>query len=859
MQPWFKVVKPYPFIESLGNQEELFVADLGDVLTGTAHPIYQDPELFVKTTHFTSGLIQFLESVLMKITTGEGNSVIRLQSQFGGGKTHGIIAVHHLLTNQRFFDGKITKFPHNFSPKIVRMLGTHLNPIKGRKVENIRISTLWGELAYQLGGIEEFNSLRENDQERISPGKTTLLSLLSSYQPVIILLDEFTEYITKAKGVTVTKSNLGLQTLIFLQELSECLRSLEKSVLIISLPEREYEETGDKEKPLLIEIDHILSRLDSLIIPSERSDLFQIVRKKLIDDIIDAESLSKIVSDISSYYIDNKTEFPPHSSTSSYSSLLENSFPFHPSTVELLIDNWSKLPSFQGTRTILSILAKVLFDQQQKKSNNPIITPSDILYQQKSQKSFYYRHLPLKFIEILNYELKVFKESTDLKSDSREWKKLGNKIISTIFLYSIPKNNNIGVNFQEINLAVWKPDIDLILISEVINYLTQSMEFLHTKDRRHLLSEKVNINFKIKDLKNKLEEEALKEIKDKISSQRVEFPINVIVWPQSSDRIPDNPKLKLVFASPDREELEIKSWIQSRGERFRKYQNTILIAQVNTTNFYGLKTIIQEKKAIEKLIQDKENTRLTRVEQKNLNLRLKAIKKEATFSFNRIYLEFTDSINHYHLSPPKSPGNPFLEWMIGELIKDEVIVNYIRPQYIKRYFFKEKRKIDTLSILDQFLKNLNMPKLMKVQILRNAILEGIKTKIFTLEFLSEVGTSSISKKEALSTIDISFDSTEILEIPDDFHGTSTESKNEQAKDQLDDNQREILFDFSNLNLKELQLIKKGIIEPLEKNKGQYQLGMTIHLKNPEEIKNKMILSLIKETATQIGGKVKKEE
>ena len=99
MQSWFQVVQPYEFIEELGKREELLVADLGDVISGIAHPIYKDPELFVRTTYFTPGLLRLLQRVQSKINSGVGNGVIRVQNFFGGGKTHSLIALYHFLHN----------------------------------------------------------------------------------------------------------------------------------------------------------------------------------------------------------------------------------------------------------------------------------------------------------------------------------------------------------------------------------------------------------------------------------------------------------------------------------------------------------------------------------------------------------------------------------------------------------------------------------------------------------------------------------------------------------------------------------------------------------------------------------------
>ncbi|MHA1444425.1 MAG: DUF499 domain-containing protein, partial [Candidatus Hodarchaeales archaeon] len=350
MQPWFQVVEPYDFIEELGKREELLVADLGDVISGIAHPIYKNPELFVKTTFFTSGLLRLLQRVQNKITSGSGNGVIRLQNYLGGGKTHSLIALYHFLHNHGDLFSFLpnTELPRDIS--VVSITGTHLNPLEGRKVENFEIRTIWGEIAYQLSGTEGYELIAENDRQRISPGKEILQILFKQINPQVILLDEITEYLAKARGVSVNESNLATQTLVFIQELTECISTLSKSILIISLPDSEYEEAKNSNKSALLEISQIIGRLASSEVPSEHHDLYQIIHHKLIKRVILPKELKQIVIGYSDYYLSHKNDFPEITAKPIYKSFMEQSYPFHPALVDILYNNWNEISTFQGTR-----------------------------------------------------------------------------------------------------------------------------------------------------------------------------------------------------------------------------------------------------------------------------------------------------------------------------------------------------------------------------------------------------------------------------------------------------------------------------------------------------------------------------
>ncbi|MHA1975676.1 MAG: hypothetical protein ACW98F_11710 [Candidatus Hodarchaeales archaeon] len=857
MQPWFKIVKPYPFIESLGMREDLLVADLGDVLTGVAHPMYLEPELFVKTTHFTHGLMQFLDSILRKITTGEGNSIIRLQAQFGGGKTHSLIAVHHLLTNQKFFSQVLPDISLICGPKIVRIIGTHLNPLEGRQQEECHIFTPWGELAYQINGVDGYKSLEKNDQRRISPGKASLFTLLSSSEPTVILLDEITEFIAKARGIKVNDSNLGLQTLIFLQELTECVRSLERSILIVTLPDREYETAKNDDKPLLIEINQILGRLASSAIPSERGDLYQIIQKKLIAEILDHALLDQVLDGFSEFYHCNDGSFPAQSTIKSYHAQMKKAYPFHPETIDILFDKWKHLPSFQGTRTILSILARILNEYRINKLNIPILNISDINFTSKSLNQIFSHHLPRKFTKVLNNEIILLENSVQSRKASNNWKELGMKIISAIFLNSIPSSQTNGLSLQEINLAIWKPDVDLALVSEILDSLLDTLEFFHRRENRYFFAEAPNINKKIKELKHEYEIEALQAIKKSLIAQKIDYAIKIYIWPKSSDEIPDNPKLKLVLASPNIGNLDFDSWIRHKGEKYRKYQNTIILSQPNIRYLDCLKNINQEQIAIQRIIQNKDKEILDKEEYQNLKSKLISLEKGEEYYLNRIYLDFTDSIHQYSLVPPKLSTQLTITWIIQELIRNEVIVKKIHPAYIKENFLISQQRIDTHSLLTQFLKDLNKPKLMNTKILQDSILEGIKTNIFTFENISEGAAHLNSPHQELAISNISFTETEFIGIPDQFIDLSISTNSLQEDKTKDIILKGLSIEFQDLGPKEIRSIRKGILKPLEMEEGDFQLGIIISLRNSENIMNEMTLSLIKETVSQIGGKITK--
>jgi len=90
-----------------GNlSEEIFAAKLKQVVDGNAPKVYQDPQTFFANTFPTNGLKTLITEVFGRLTGRDtGSPVIRLETSFGGGKTHDEIAIWHIAKNGRCISG----------------------------------------------------------------------------------------------------------------------------------------------------------------------------------------------------------------------------------------------------------------------------------------------------------------------------------------------------------------------------------------------------------------------------------------------------------------------------------------------------------------------------------------------------------------------------------------------------------------------------------------------------------------------------------------------------------------------------------------------------------------------------------
>ena len=96
LKPWRELIAPHKDVLDGAFKQSEFAADLTQVQNGTAPDEYKDPEKFFRRTYITEGMRFLLDSVARRIAGKGGDPVIQLQTSFGGGKTHTLLAVYHL-------------------------------------------------------------------------------------------------------------------------------------------------------------------------------------------------------------------------------------------------------------------------------------------------------------------------------------------------------------------------------------------------------------------------------------------------------------------------------------------------------------------------------------------------------------------------------------------------------------------------------------------------------------------------------------------------------------------------------------------------------------------------------------------
>ncbi len=158
LKPWREVVTPHPDVASGRYQQAEFAADLWQVRLGEGAPEYRNPAEFFRRTYLTESLRQLLAGAVRRLGGDGGDPVVQLQTNFGGGKTHSMLALYHLFSGTPYSEllgiDDIVREVGVGLPSAVRrvvLVGNRISPGNPvTKPDGTVARTLWGELAWQL-------------------------------------------------------------------------------------------------------------------------------------------------------------------------------------------------------------------------------------------------------------------------------------------------------------------------------------------------------------------------------------------------------------------------------------------------------------------------------------------------------------------------------------------------------------------------------------------------------------------------------------------------------------------------------------------------------------------------------------
>ncbi len=523
----WEVCEPHPDVFARDMDPSVFAASLHAVEAGTADPDYTDPERFFAKTFMTQSLENVMEGVLGRLLgrSGRGAPVLRLETPFGGGKTHTMVALYHLARNPEAVEETETgrrlceKLNVAHLPRQVRLAvldGVALD-LYGRGVDGLTIRTLWGELAYRLGGKLLYEAVRSADEARTAPGQAVLTELLKQAQPALILMDEVHHYVAKARAVKVGESTLASQTMAFMRELTGAVGDAPRAVLIFSLPASSLE-VPDEDQAWIEEILQRLrkmgGRTELIETPVAQDEVFGVLRRRLFRSVGSEREAKQAVEAYMRYYEEYARFFPEGLRRPAYRERMQKAYPFHPELVDLLYQRWGPHPQFQRTRGALRLMALVLRRLWGQRPGSAIlIQPHHIDLVDRHIRAEVVRLLDGAFDAIVTGD--VVGRSREIDRDlggEYQHEQLAEGAAKCALLYSISAGSErAGCTEEELRVALLRPRINPAQVTEVLGRLLSRLWYLRYRDRRYFFDAKPNLNKVILDFEQGISDEKVEE------------------------------------------------------------------------------------------------------------------------------------------------------------------------------------------------------------------------------------------------------------------------------------------------------------------------------------------------------------
>lgn len=652
---WRDVIMPHKDVAEGVYQKAEFAADLAQVYRGSGSHEYSDPEEFFRRTYLTDGLRHLLKGAIQRLSGKKGEPVIELQTNFGGGKTHSMLALFHLTSG--LHPSKLLGVHDIFNElgyeslgpiRKAVLVGTDLNPASvDLKEEGVEVHTLWGELAYQLAGRKGYKIVEEADSSGVGPGADSLTKLFNLCGPCLVLIDEWVAFVRQLYN---TRNELPAgdfeANLTFAQSLTEAVKRTQNTLLVASVPSSDIEVGGEAGKEALARLQNVFTRVQSPWKPATAEEGFEIVRRRLFQPVSDPQKLAKIdavAKAFAKWYRANSHDFPSEVNEGSYERRMVNSYPIHPEVFERLYEDWGILERFQRTRGVLRLMASAIFDLWMRNDRSAMILPGMIPLDSEAVRDQLLYFLQPAWSPVvesnvdgthsLPIELDKLNPNLAKYSASR-------RVSRTIFLGSAPTvgTSKPGLDERNIKLGCVQPGENAAIFSDALRKIAEKSTHLYIDGKRYWYDTKPTVTREAKDRASHIEEYQIEEeVEKRLRAQKGKGSFSgVHIFPEKTAEVPDEIETRLIILGLehvfDRKNADsgvikkAKKFLDTRGHSPRIYKNSLVFLAPDKSNASMLMSIVKEYLGWSSVNQDKAMIdSLTGHDKKTIDSRLKQL------------------------------------------------------------------------------------------------------------------------------------------------------------------------------------------------------------------------------------------
>ena len=582
LKPWREIVTPHRDVASGQYQQAEFAADLWQVHLGEGTDVYRDPVEFFRRTYLTESLRRMLVGAVRRLAGQGSDPVVQLQTNFGGGKTHSMLALYHLFSGTApgelagvdavMQDAGSTALP---SVRRVVLVGNKISPGNPvTKPDGTVVRTLWGELAWQLGGAAAFARVAADDEHATSPGDV-LRQLFIEHGPCLILIDEWVAYARQLHDQSDLPAGSFETQFTFAQVLTESAKAAGNCLLVISLPASDttgsphaqaddVEVGGARGREALDRLRNVVGRIESSWRPASAEEGFEIVRRRLFEPFVEPAQFKDrdvVARAFADFYRTQHQEFPPECRDANYEKRLRAAYPIHPEVFDRLYTDWSTLVKFQRTRGVLRLMAAVIHSLWEKGDRNPLILPANISIDDPRVQFELTRYLTDNWPPVIEKDIDG-QNAVPLQIDA-DVTNLGKfaacrRVARAIYLGSAPTTHvaHRGLEDRRIKLGCVMPGESPAVFGDALRRLAAAATYLYQDGPRYWYSTQPTVTKLAEDRADQLTRDPDKVVLEFTARLRTDlrdtggFP-RVHSLPQSPHDVPDEMEARLVVLGID--------------------------------------------------------------------------------------------------------------------------------------------------------------------------------------------------------------------------------------------------------------------------------------------------------------------
>ncbi len=775
LKPWREIATPHPDVASGQFQQAEFAADLWQVYLDEGSDEYRDPTEFYRRTYLTEGLQQLLGNALRRLSGKGGDPVVELQTNFGGGKTHAMLALYHLCQALQIADlpgmepifqaTGIDRPPQNVNVAVLvgnKLQPSGIPPYRREHTSQKRpvINTLWGELAWQLGGAEGYELVRRADETSTNPGDA-LTQLFNQYSPCLILIDEWVSYARQLHEEKDVAGGIFDTQFTFAQTLSESAKNAKQTLLVVSIPASDIEIGGDRGKDALDRLKNAIGRVESPWRPASAEESFEIVRRRLFQTTTDPSLFVQrdaVVKAFADLYRSQSQEFPSECKESDYERRMRDAYPIHPELFDRLYSDWSTLDKFQRTRGVLRLMAKVIHCLWERNDQNLMIMPGQIPMDDPQVQSELTRYLDDNWIPVIDKDVDGVNSlplSLDRHNSLFGRYSACRRVTRTVYMGSAPtlRAANRGIEDRRIKLGCVQPGESTATFGDALRRLGDQSTYLYVDGNRYWISTQPNVNRTAQERADQLlrdREPVWDEIIKRLRADKARGDFSAVhVAPGSSADIPDDATLgvRLVVLSPEHyhqkntEDSPARQWVATaldrKGSSPRYAKNTLLFLAPDKTSLDNLERTTAQYLAWRAIVQDKAALNLDVFQSNQATTKLGQSEQAVVKGLAETY--------HWLLCPKQDDAHSPIVWKATKLSsasdspilqasrkavhEGDLLTKYggatLRMEALDPFLWRDVSHIDLKRLWDYLTQYLYLPRLQNSEVLLAAVRAGV--------------------------------------------------------------------------------------------------------------------------------------